>query len=152
MPTPNPVPRLPDDLDYVRTTDVFDNTTVPAGLLRAHRVADGAWGRLVVHTGTVTFVFEDEPDRPIVVSAGEAQAIPPGRHHHVELGGPATFAVEFHRLRTSPTPTPGTESTALPPPTRLPSTDPDTPHGQREPPRPKPGGDRGRGGDRWATS
>ena len=81
MPTPNPVPRLPDDLDYVRTTDVFDNTTVPAGLLRAHRVADGVWGRLVVHTGTVTFVFEDEPDRPIAVPAGEAQAIPPGRHH-----------------------------------------------------------------------
>jgi tellurite resistance-related uncharacterized protein len=53
--------RLPDGLEHVRTTDVFDNGTVPAGLLRAHRVADGAWGRLVVHSGTVTFVFDDQP-------------------------------------------------------------------------------------------
>ncbi|MCB0991196.1 MAG: DUF1971 domain-containing protein, partial [Acidimicrobiales bacterium] len=43
-------PCLPDGLEHVRTTDIFDNDTVPAGLLRAHRVADGVWGRLVVHS------------------------------------------------------------------------------------------------------
>ena len=31
-------PCLPDGLEHVRTTDTFDNDTVPAGLLRAHRV------------------------------------------------------------------------------------------------------------------
>jgi tellurite resistance-related uncharacterized protein len=91
------LPTLPDGLQLVRTTDVFDETTVPAGLRRAHRVADGVWGRLVVHTGSVTFVFDDDPDHPLTVSAGEAVAIPPARQHHVELTGPATFAVEFHR-------------------------------------------------------
>ena len=108
-------PSLPDGLQYVRTTDVFDDTTVPAGLLRAHRVADGVWGRLVVHTGTVTFVFDDAPDHPIVVAAGDTVAIPPGRQHHLELGRPATFAVEFHRVPASPLPEAGTESTALAP-------------------------------------
>ncbi len=91
-------PQLPDGLEHVRTTDVFDETTVPAGLLRAHRVADGVWGNLVVHTGAVTFVFDDEPDHPITVGAGDTVAIPPARQHHVELDGPATFAVEFHRV------------------------------------------------------
>ena len=70
-------PCLPDGLEHVRTTDIFDNDTVPAGLLRAHRVADGVWGRLVVHSGTVSFVFDDEPEHPITVSAGDAVAIPP---------------------------------------------------------------------------
>jgi tellurite resistance-related uncharacterized protein len=92
------LPTLPDGLQLVRTTDVFDETTVPAGLRRAHRVADGVWGRLVVHTGSVVFVFDDDPDHPITVAAGEAVTIPPTRQHHVELTGPATFAVEFHRL------------------------------------------------------
>jgi tellurite resistance-related uncharacterized protein len=91
-------PPLPEGLQHVRTTDVFDETTVPAGLLRAHRVAEGVWGRLVVHTGSVTFVFDDEPDRPVTVSSGDVVAIPPSRQHHVELTGPATFAVEFHRI------------------------------------------------------
>ncbi len=105
-------PQLPVGLEHVRTTDVFDESTVPAGLLRAHRVADGVWGRLVVLTGSVVFVFEDEPDT-IEVVAGESIAIPPGRHHHVELSGPSTFAVEFHRIPNAPTPLAGTESTAL---------------------------------------
>lgn len=105
--------RLPDGLEHVRTTDVFANDTVPAGLLRAHRVADGVWARLLVHTGTVGFVFEDDADRPLSVTAGESLVIPPGRLHHVELEGPATFALEFHR---EPRPEPvrlGRESTGL---------------------------------------
>lgn len=108
-------PTLPEGLDHVRTTDLFDEATVPAGLLRAHRVADGVWGNLVVRSGTVTFVFDDEPDRPIAVQVGEAVAIPPARQHHVELAGPATFAVEFHRIPTEPVPEAGTESTGLAP-------------------------------------
>jgi tellurite resistance-related uncharacterized protein len=93
---------LPDGLRLARTTDVFDNDTVPAGLLRAHRVADGVWGRLVVHAGTVTFVFEDHPDRPIVAGPGVRIVIPPGRPHHVELGESTAFAVEFHRPADDP--------------------------------------------------
>ncbi|MCC6438569.1 MAG: DUF1971 domain-containing protein [Acidimicrobiales bacterium] len=108
-------PPFPAGLEHVRTTDTFDNSTVPAGLLRAHRVADGVWGRLVVHTGSVTFVFDDEPDQPITVPAGGTVAIPPARQHHLVLDDPATFAVEFHRLPATPDPMPGTESTALEP-------------------------------------
>jgi tellurite resistance-related uncharacterized protein len=37
---------LPDGLVLDRTTDEFDEHTVPAGLLRDHRVAAGVWGRL----------------------------------------------------------------------------------------------------------
>ena len=93
--------RIPEGFTLARTTDVFDNDTVPAGLLRAHRVADGIWGRLVVHDGQVRFVFEDRPDEPIAVSAGDAVVIPPARPHHVELDGPARFAVEFYRPDTA---------------------------------------------------
>lgn len=104
---------LPAGLEHVRTTDVFDQDHHPAGLLRAHRVAEGVWGRLVVHTGSVTFVFEDDPANPITAHAGRPVVIPPGRLHHVDLGGPATFAVEFHREPSRGTPEAGTESTGL---------------------------------------
>ncbi len=89
---------LPDGLELARTTDVFDNNTIPAGLLQAHRIASGIWARLVVHTGAVVFVFDDEPHRPLPIEAGNGVVIPPSRPHHVELDGPATFAIEFHRL------------------------------------------------------
>jgi tellurite resistance-related uncharacterized protein len=94
-------PQLPDGLELVRTTNTFDHDSVPAGLLRAHRVADGVWGRLVVHTGSLVFVFDDDPNHPISVMAGESMAIPPARAHHVEVDGAVTFAVEFHRVPTT---------------------------------------------------
>ena len=53
------------------------------------------WGRLVVATGTVDLVFEDDNVR-IELQAGDHSAIPPGRPHHVELGEGAEFYVEFH--------------------------------------------------------
>jgi tellurite resistance-related uncharacterized protein len=93
---------LPEGLQLARTTDVFTPETVPPGLLRAHRVADGVWGRLVVHSGTVTFVFEDQPHQPIVAGSGDRIVIPPGRFHHVELSDTASFAVEFHRPADTP--------------------------------------------------
>lgn len=99
------------------TTDVFDNGSVPAGLLRAHTVAAGVWGRLVVHSGTVGFVFEDEPDRHHSVEAGGGIVITPGRHHHVVLDGPATFAVEFYRQPNDTAA--GLESSGLAAPSRF---------------------------------
>jgi len=89
---------IPDGFELARTTDVFDNDTVPSGLLRAHQVASGVWARLVVHTGTVGFVFEDEPDTRLAIVAGGSVVIAPTLLHHVELDGPATFAIEFYRL------------------------------------------------------
>ena len=110
--TSNPAD-LPEGLELARTTGVFNNDTVPVGLLSAHRVADDVWGRLIVHTGAVTFVFEDDPEQPIAASPSQSVAIPPGRPHHLELDQPATFAVEFHRLRSATSSCRGHESTGL---------------------------------------
>ncbi len=93
---------LPAGIVLARVTPTFDHHTVPAGLLAAHRVADGTWGRLIVHTGTLTFRFEDDPDHPITVDAGRHVLIPPGRPHHLELDGPVTFAVELYRPAEAP--------------------------------------------------
>lgn len=91
---------LPAGVQLVRTTVKFDQDSVPAGLLRDHRVAEGVWGRLVVSSGHLTFLFEDSDEQPRSVSAGESVVIPPNRPHHLEVDGPVTFVVEFHRPGT----------------------------------------------------
>lgn len=88
---------IPAGFELMRTTETFDHESVPAGLLRAHRVADGVWGRLVVHAGSVTFMFEDDSANPHLLNAGESVVIPPARLHHVEPSMSAKFAVEFYR-------------------------------------------------------
>ena len=88
---------LPAGLTLQRTTDEFDAMSVPAGLLRSHRIAPGVWGALEVTAGTAAFVWEDQPDIPVVLAAGDSLVIPPGVLHHVEPGPDARFRVSFHR-------------------------------------------------------
>ena len=88
---------LPTGLEHVRTTAIWNESTVPAALRSAHTVADNVWGRLVVTSGSLEFVFEDDPSTPRHVGPGEHQVIPPGRPHHVEVEGPVEFSIEFHR-------------------------------------------------------
>ena len=88
--------RLPAGVGLVRTTDTFTDESVPAGLRRAHRVAAGVWGRLVVLAGAVTYVEEGSGlDRTL--GPGDAQVIAPDTAHHVEPAAGARFHVEFHR-------------------------------------------------------
>jgi tellurite resistance-related uncharacterized protein len=87
---------LPDDVSFVRATAEFTADTVPAGLLRAHRVAAGNWGVLRVSAGTVTFVLEQTGETR-TLHPGDAQVIEPETAHHVEPDADARFAVEFHR-------------------------------------------------------
>ena len=88
---------LPSGLTLQRTTPTFDEDTTPPGLRAAHSIAAGVWGRLVVHDGSLRFVFEDAPGQVRVLAVGEQQVIPPERLHHVIIDGPVRFAVEFHR-------------------------------------------------------
>lgn len=96
---------MPEGLTLKRTTEDFDQSTVPPGLLKAHRIATGVWGVLRVREGSVRFILEDrfvlEDDSvaaPVVdLGPGESTVIPTAVPHRVELGPDARFAVEFYR-------------------------------------------------------
>jgi tellurite resistance-related uncharacterized protein len=92
--------QLPPDVHLVRTTDEFTDTSVPTGLLRAHRVASGVWGRLRVLDGALRFVWETGDDgdgESVDLAAGDSLVIPPDTPHRVEPGPGSRFVVEFHR-------------------------------------------------------
>jgi tellurite resistance-related uncharacterized protein len=76
---------LPQGLVVARTAGPFDETTLPAGLRRDHRVADGTWALLRVVTGSAHFTMKSEPPIAIDLRAGDGQPIPPGIFHAVVL-------------------------------------------------------------------
>jgi tellurite resistance-related uncharacterized protein len=88
---------LPDLLQVVRTTEIWDEQTMPSGLRRAHRLAAGTWGRLRVERGDLRLRARTHPALDVVVSAGASQAIPPEVEHEVEPCGSVRFAIEFLR-------------------------------------------------------
>jgi tellurite methyltransferase len=86
---------LPERLHIVRTAGPFDAESLPAGLRRAHRIANGNWGYLRVLEGAASLTMETEPPTRIRLKAGEGQPIPPGVPHALSLQGAARLAIDF---------------------------------------------------------
>ncbi|PJK27409.1 DUF3565 domain-containing protein [Minwuia thermotolerans] len=89
---------MPDGVTPYRETPVFDQATVPAGLLKDHETKPGTWGRLEVLAGRMRCVFADPVGRAADLGAGENSPIPPEASHHVELHDGARFRVVFLRV------------------------------------------------------
>jgi tellurite methyltransferase len=92
----------PECAEPYRSTKVFDEHTVPAGLLADHRTKKGVWGRLELLSGTLVLCFALPLDERVTVAAGAWAAIPPELPHHVELSGAVEFRVVFCRCPEHP--------------------------------------------------
>ena len=88
---------LPDDCEAYRRLGPFTAATLPLGLLRAHALKQGCWGVLAVEAGSVAFVWEDAPDGPIRLDAGDSIVIPPERRHHLAVDSEFMLAIGLYR-------------------------------------------------------
>jgi len=86
---------LPDGLRLVRTSPEWTEHTVPAGLLRSHRVASGTWGRIAVHAGRLLFTASTDPSINVALMPGSTQAVPPAIEHEVRPLGVVRFTIDF---------------------------------------------------------
>jgi tellurite methyltransferase len=88
---------LPEGLVIERTAGPFDETTLPAGLLRAHRLPAGTWGRLRILDGAVDFRIGIHPPVEHHLDGGQTQPIPPEVTHELRPKGPLRLVVDFLR-------------------------------------------------------
>jgi tellurite methyltransferase len=86
---------MPEGLRLLRTSAQWDEHTMPNGLRRAHRIAAGTWGRIVVHDGHLRFAAQTEPRLETVLSCGSIQAIPPEVEHEIEPLDRVCFSIDF---------------------------------------------------------
>jgi tellurite resistance-related uncharacterized protein len=79
----------------IRTAGPFDETTIPAGLQRAHRAPAGTWALLRIIEGSAGFSMETAPPLDRRLSSGDVQPIPPEVPHEVRLTGAVRLQVDF---------------------------------------------------------
>jgi tellurite resistance-related uncharacterized protein len=78
-----------------KSTAVFDETTLPAGLRREHRTKPGAWGVIRVLEGRLRYQVLD-PNSEVILEPGRPGLILPEQPHLVEALGPMRMRVEFY--------------------------------------------------------
>jgi tellurite resistance-related uncharacterized protein len=89
-------PQLPPGLVAYRRTPLFDEKTIPAGLLREHRTRAGTWGVITVAEGCLRLRLLDPPS-DMMLSPGNPGIVAPEQPHEVAPDGPVKFFVEFYR-------------------------------------------------------
>ena len=86
---------LPPEISLLRVGGPWDQDTLPAGLRRRHRTAEGVWGVLEVDAGDVGLHIETTPPLDRSLGPGASQAIPPATPHQLTLDGPFRLALQF---------------------------------------------------------
>lgn len=76
---------------------LLDQHNLPAGLMREHRLKEGTWGVLNLRSGAIEFAWDDERGGKVELSAPARMVVPPAVPHHVDVRGPFTLEIEFHR-------------------------------------------------------
>ena len=82
---------------YKRTSE-FTASSVPSGLLRGHSTKDGAWGKIIVVEGTLTYRILEPTVEEVLLSPGNCGVIEPTIKHEVVPHGGVRFYVEFYRI------------------------------------------------------
>jgi tellurite resistance-related uncharacterized protein len=78
-----------------KSTPVFDEATIPAGLRREHRTKAGTWGVIRVLEGRLIYKVLD-PNSAVILEAGRPGLILPEQPHLVEPLGAVRMCVEFY--------------------------------------------------------
>ena len=78
-----------------RSTQVFDEVTLPAGFRREHRIKTGAWGVIRVLEGRLRYQVLD-PNSEVILEPGRPGLVLPEQPHFVEPLGPVRMQIEFY--------------------------------------------------------
>lgn len=90
---------LPDGLTAYKRTPVFDEKTIPAGLMCGHSTKAGVWGAIRVLHGELLYRVIDPPSERIVDRDSPLVVVRPQEMHEVAPLGAVLFYVEFYAAR-----------------------------------------------------
>ncbi len=88
---------LPSNVSAYKRTPSFTESTVPAGLLRAHKTKSGTWGKIVVESGSLRYRILEPQIEEIMLNPLTVGVVEPCIAHEVEPVGSVEFHVEFFR-------------------------------------------------------
>ncbi len=84
-----------------RSTQVFDEKTLPAALRGEHRTKAGVWGVIRVIEGRLKLVLADSGEE-LILTPERPGLVLPEQTHRVEPRGPMRMQVDFYDAMPTP--------------------------------------------------
>lgn len=89
--------QLPTKVSFYKKTKVFDEKTIPKGILNSHQTISGVWGRINVIEGELIYIIKCEQTEQVRLDPSTFGVIEPEVTHYVRPIGKVRFYVEFYR-------------------------------------------------------
>ncbi len=86
---------LPGNVVAYKRTPVFNENTIPTGLLNNHQTKDGVWAKIVVLDGRLRYTIH-QPFEEIELDVDTFGVVEPTVLHQVKPVGQVLFYVEFY--------------------------------------------------------
>ncbi len=87
--------QLPRGVRPYKRTPLFNEDTIPTGLLNSHSTKAGVWGVIQIEDGTLEYTIEDGPTHRLTPTS--PGIVEPEVRHHITTVGAVTFYVEFYK-------------------------------------------------------
>ncbi|MFT5207094.1 MAG: tellurite resistance-related uncharacterized protein [Candidatus Omnitrophota bacterium] len=88
---------LPEGVEVYKQTDVFDQNTVPAGLLKDHNTVEGVWAEIIVIEGELDYIIQSTPPQQYKLNSEQRGIVEPKVLHYVIPSPSVRFYVRFYR-------------------------------------------------------
>lgn len=88
--------QIPNNVVSYNATPVFDETTIPVGLLKDHTTKEGVWGKIIITKGKLLYCIYDTQEE-ISLDTNHYGVIEPNTLHHIQPLGEVKFQIEFYK-------------------------------------------------------
>lgn len=89
--------KLPKNTKPYKKTPVFDQDSIPSGLLKAHSTKQGTWGKIEVLEGELLYRILEPAVEEVVLTTELSGIVEPTVEHEVSPLGQVKFYVEFYK-------------------------------------------------------
>lgn len=86
---------LPENVRVYKKTDVFDENSVPQGLLKDHNTRPNVWGKINVIEGKLLYTIQSNSVEEVELTPRKFGVVEPEVKHFVKPLGQVKFFVEF---------------------------------------------------------
>ena len=93
---------FPPSFETYKQTPIFDQNTIPKGLLRAHSTKKGVWAKIVILEGSLLYTIEGPPPQSTTLTPTAHGVVVAEVEHHVASEGPVRFYVAFYKKPSAP--------------------------------------------------
>lgn len=86
---------LPEDVSTYKKTPIFDQDSIPKGLLKDHSTKPNVWGKISVLEGKLLYTIKSNPVEEVLLSESYHGVVEPEVIHFVTPQDKVKFFVEF---------------------------------------------------------